>query len=90
MNLKSKNLPKGLITLEGIFNSNYQARRKGSNLTASKDDYTPIAIVDWETHYLEMVCTEVEHDFFIKLCQEFNNVIAWKYEDLKGFFPTLF
>ena len=89
MNLNSNKFPKGLITLEGIFIFDDQARGKGSNLTARKDDYTPVIVANGRTLNLRKVCTNIEYDIFIKLCKEFNDVIAWTYEDLKGFDPNL-
>ena len=68
MDLNSKKLPKGLITLEGIFNSDDQVRSKGSNLTTSKDEYIPITIVDGKTLNLGKVSIKAEQEVFIKLC----------------------
>ena len=82
-------LPKGLVTLEAIFNSNDQARNKGLNVTA-RDDYTHVIVADGQTLNLGKVCIDAKQEVFINLCQEFNDVIAWTYEDLKGFDPNLF
>lgn len=90
MNLNSKKLPEGLITLEGIFNFDDQVKITGSNLIDSKDDYTPITVADGKTLNLGKLCSETEQEFFINLCQEFNDVIAWIYKDLKDFDPILF
>ena len=36
------------------------------------------------------LCTKVEQENFIRLCQEFSDVFVWKYDELKGFDPSLF
>ena len=59
-------------------------------MIVSKDDYTPIIVVDGKTLNLGKVCIKVEQEVFIRLCQEFNDVIAWTYEELKGFDQILF
>ena len=64
MNLSFKKLPKGLITLESIFNPNDQARGKGLNLDTSKDDHMPAAIANGKTLSLGKVCSKIEQDFF--------------------------
>lgn len=69
MNLNSKKLPQGLVTLEGIFNSDDQVRGKGSNLITKNDDYTPITVANGRNFNLGKVCTDVEQEVFIKLCQ---------------------
>ena len=59
-------------------------------MTISKDDYTPITTIDGKTLNLGKICNEAEQEVFIRLCQQFNDVITWTYEDLKGFDPILF
>ncbi len=60
------------------------------NVAASKDDHIPIMVADGKTLNMGKVCTEVEQEDFIHLCQEFSDVFAWTYDDLKGFDPSLF
>ena len=90
MNLNLNKLPKGLVTLDGNFNFDNQEKGKGSNLTAKRDDYTPITVGNGRNLNLGKVCTNVEQEVFINLCQEFEDVIAWTYGDLKDFDPNLF
>lgn len=45
----------------------------------------PIEIFRDKLLKLGKVCTSKEKQTFVLLCQEFNDVFAWKYEDLKGF-----
>lgn len=90
MNLNSNKFPKGLVTLDGIFDFDDQERSKGLNLITRRDDYIPVTIVDGKALNLGKVCSGAEQEIFIKLCQEFSDVIAWTYEYLKGFDPSLF
>lgn len=36
------------------------------------------------------VCYEIDQESFIHLCQEFSDVFAWTYDDIKGFDPKKF
>ena len=90
MNLSSNKLPKGLITLESIFNRDDQARGRVINLATNKDDHTLVMIADGKSLNMGKVCSEIEQESFIHLCQEFNDVFSWTYDDLKGFDPRFF
>jgi hypothetical protein len=90
MNLNSNKLPKGFVTLEGIFNSDDEARYKNFNLATKKEDFFPVPVGDGRTLNLGKVCTELEKRDFVKLCHEFSDVFSWTYDDLKGFDPSLF
>lgn len=90
IHLSSNKLPKGLITLESVFDPDDQTRGKGMNLAAKKDDYAPVTIVDGKSLNMGKVCSETEQENFIHLCQEFNDVFSWTYDYLKGFDPSLF
>ena len=68
MNLNSKKLPKGLVTLERIFNCNDEAKSRGPNLVARKDDYILVIIVDGKILNLRKVCFEFEQEAFVNLC----------------------
>ena len=87
MNLSSKKLPKGLITLESIFNPDDQTRSRGLNIVANKGHHIPVAITNGNTLNLEKVCSKIEKEDFIHLCQEFNDMFSWTYDDLRGFDP---
>ena len=76
MNLNSNRFPKGLITLDGIFKFGDKAKRNCLNLTTNEDDHTLVTIANGKTLNLEKLCTNIEKEVFIKLCQEFNNVIT--------------
>ena len=60
------------------------------NLSADKDDHTPVTVADGKSLNMGKVCSEIEWEIFIHLCQEFNDVFSWMYDDLKGFDPRLF
>lgn len=90
IHLSSNKFPKGLITLKSAFNPNDQTRDRGMNLVAEKDDHTPVMIVDGKSLNMGKVCYEIEQENFIYLCQKFNDIFSWTYDDLKGFDPRLF
>ena len=60
------------------------------NLAAEKNDHTPVMVADGKSLNVGKVCSETEQGNFIHLCQEFNDIFAWTYDDLKGFHPRLF
>jgi hypothetical protein len=80
----------GLITLESVFNPDDQTRGKGMNLSTEKDDHTPVMIADGMSLNMGKVCSELEQENFVHLCQEFTDIFAWTYDDLKSFDPRLF
>ena len=90
INLSSNKFPKGLITLESVFIPDDQARDRGMNLAASKDDHTRVMVADGKSLNMGRVCSKIEQEIFIHLCQEFNDVFSCTYDDLKGFDPSLF
>ena len=49
LHLSSNKLPRGLVTLDGMFNSDDQSKGKCSNLATSKDDYVPAIVVEGKT-----------------------------------------
>ena len=50
----------------------------------------PIIVVNGRTLSIGKVCSEAEQENFVHLCQEFNDIFTWTYDDLKGFDPSLF
>ena len=69
LNLSSNKLPRCLVALEGIFELDDQSKNKVSNLVAGKDDYMLVIVVEGKTLNLENVCSEVDQEIFILLCQ---------------------
>ena len=90
MNLISNKLPRGLVTLEGIFNLDDQSRSKVSNLAIGKEDYVPVIIVEGKALNFGKACFKIDQEICIPLCQEFNDIFSLTYEDLKGFDPSFF
>ena len=76
INLSSNKLPKDIITLESVFNPNDQARGRVMNLATDKDDHTPVMIADGKSLNMGKVCSKIEQESFIHLCQEFNDVFS--------------
>ncbi|KAH9295070.1 hypothetical protein KI387_038658, partial [Taxus chinensis] len=87
--LRTNKLPKGLVTLESIFNPNDQFRKEKANIQVKREDSEPILVGEGKTLQIGKVATEQEKSDFIQLCQEFPDVFAWSYEDLRGFNPNL-
>lgn len=58
-------------------------------MLVKEEYYEPIEIFEDKLLKIGKVCTPEEKHAFIKLCQEFNDIFAWRYEDLKGFDPHL-
>ncbi|KAH9291089.1 hypothetical protein KI387_044660, partial [Taxus chinensis] len=54
-----------------------------------REDLEPILIGEGRTLQISKVVTEQEKSDFIQLCQEFPDVFAWSYEDLRGLNPKL-
>lgn len=55
----------------------------------NKDDYILFVIANGKVLNLGKMCSIDEQENFVHLCQEFNDVFAWAYDDLKGFDPSL-
>ncbi|KAH9308530.1 hypothetical protein KI387_036441, partial [Taxus chinensis] len=83
--LWTNKLPKGLLTLESIFNPNDQFRKEKANIYVKREDSKPILVEEDKILQIGKVATEQEKSDFIQLCQEFPNVFTWSYEDLRGF-----
>ncbi|KAH9308532.1 hypothetical protein KI387_036443, partial [Taxus chinensis] len=87
--LRTNKLPKGLITLESIFNPNDQFRKEKENIQIKREDSVSILVEENKPLQIGKMTTEQERYEFIQLCQEFPDVFSWSYEDLKGFNPKL-
>ena len=61
-------MPKGLVTLEGIFNSNDQTKGKGSNLAAGKDDHVSVIFEEGRTLNLGKIYFENEQEIAFPYC----------------------
>ena len=85
--LRSNKLSKGLVTLEYIFNTNDQLKKDKSSLQIKEEHYEEIEVAKDKRLKLGKVCTPKECQTFINLSNEFHDIIAWNYSDLKGFNP---
>ena len=90
INLSSNKFPKGLITLESVFNPNDQARDRAMNLSTRKNDHILVMFVYGKSLNIGKVCFETKEESFVHLCQEFNDVFSWTYDDLNGLDPSFF
>lgn len=82
-------MPKGLLTLESIFNEDDQLRKENSSLQIKEEHCENIEIFKDKLLKLGKVCTLEERHAFVLLFQEFSDIFAWKYSDLKGFDPII-
>lgn len=80
---KTNKLPKGLVTLEPIFNTNDQIKKEKGDMFVKEEHYEPIEIFKDKLLKIAKVCTSEERHAFVLLCQEFGDIFAWRYEDLK-------
>ncbi|KAH9313954.1 hypothetical protein KI387_022581, partial [Taxus chinensis] len=64
-------------------------RKEKANIQVKREDSEPIPVGEGKTLQIGKVATEQEKSDFIQLCQEFPDVFAWSYEDLRGFNPNL-
>ncbi|KAH9297013.1 hypothetical protein KI387_028695, partial [Taxus chinensis] len=60
-----------------------------ANIQVKGEDSVSILVEEGKSLQVGKVTTERERYEFIQLCQEFPDVFAWSYEDLKGFNPEL-
>lgn len=88
MQLNSNKLPKGLVTLKVIFNSDDQLRKK-MNLARKKGDYKPFVVAKGKPLNLGMICSLTKQEAYVKFCQRYDDIVVWACEDLKGFEPSL-
>ena len=82
-------MPKGLVTLESIFNTDDQLKKDKSSLQIKEEHYEEVEIATGKKLKLGKVCTPEERQTFMNLCNEFQDIIAWSYSDLKGFDPNI-
>ena len=60
------------------------------NLATNKDDHMLVVVANGRTLNIRKIYSKNEQESFVHLCQEFNDVFSWTYDDLKGFDPSLF
>ena len=83
-------MPKGLVTLEFTFNTDDQLKKDKSSIQIKEEHYKEIEVAKDKKVKLGKVCTPEERQFFVNLTNEFQDIIAWSYVDLKGFNPDIF
>ncbi|KAH9317236.1 hypothetical protein KI387_019005, partial [Taxus chinensis] len=69
--LRTNKLPKGLVTLESIFNPNDHFRKEKANIQVKREDSEPIPVGEGKTLQIGKVATKQEKSDFTQLCQEF-------------------
>lgn len=87
--LKKNKLPKGLVTLESIFNYDDQLKKKKVGIQVKEDHYEEVEIFKGKLLKLGKICSVEDRRAFIVLCQDYHDVFAWQYFDLRGFDPHI-
>jgi len=82
--LKTNKLPKGLITLENLFDPEDVSLEK-KRFQANKVDYSEIQVSEGKKLKIGNSTTQQERERLIDLCERYDRVIAWTYEDLHGY-----
>ncbi|GLJ23907.1 hypothetical protein SUGI_0454270 [Cryptomeria japonica] len=87
VDLPTNVIPKGMVTLERLFDSDPRVKER---LTMDSDakNYEPhnIGLEGQERIvYIGKICTQIEREKLIQILKELIDVIAWGYEDLKIF-----
>lgn len=78
-----------MVALESIFNIDDQLKNDKSSLQIKEEHYDEIEVAKDKMLKLGKVCTPEECQTFVNLCNEFHDIIAWNYSDLKGFVPNI-
>ena len=77
------------MTLESVFNSDDQLKSGKANLLVKENQYEDLEIKLGKCLKFGKVNSTEEKEAFLSLFQQFSDVFAWQYSDLKGFDPKL-
>lgn len=86
--LISNKLPNGLITLENLFDHD-DAKNDKQNLTVDKGDYIKILVGGGRMLKVGKEVPLEDRKRLTWYCDEYMGVLAWSYEDLKGYNPNI-
>lgn len=64
-------MPKGLVIVESVFNSDDQAKRPKPNIQIQQDHYEEVDFFKAKLFKLGKVCSNEEKSHFIQLCKRF-------------------
>ncbi|KAH9312256.1 hypothetical protein KI387_027291, partial [Taxus chinensis] len=89
--LKGNKIPKGLVSLERLFDWHDRfMKKKKQDVSDSSPETEPVNIGS-EGHpqfvNIGKCCTPEEKQKFVKLLKKYIDVLAWSYADLKSFKP---
>jgi hypothetical protein len=88
--LKSNKIPKGLVSLEDLFDRSDAF--KGTNKSSLDDQVDEVDIGNKDTPRIIKVgkgCTPEEKKKIVKLVREYRDVFAWSYDELKAYDPKI-
>lgn len=87
MDLPMNFIPKGMVTLERLFDSNPMVKERLTMDSVARK-YEPYNIGpegQEKMVYIGKICTPNEREKILQILKEYIDVIAWRYEDLKNF-----
>lgn len=87
--LKSNKMPRGLITLETIFNKDDVVKKTKAGLVVQQEHCIELELEPSKSLHFGKVNTDLERQEYTKLFNELSDVFSWKNEDLKGFDRSL-
>ena len=89
-NLKKNTIPKGIIELEIIFDTNRLSNLKHQSTKGRECENINLGMKEnVKNVFIGKVCTPTKKEEILKLMKEFSDVIAWGYEDLKTYDTSL-
>ena len=90
MSLKTNTIPKGMIELERIFDMDQFHKTQYQPTGGDECEKVNLGTEDCpKIVHIGKVCTPKEKTDILNLMREFSDVIAWGYEDLKTYDPTI-
>lgn len=82
--LKSKKLPNGLITLEILFDHD-DVRNDKWKLITNKGDYAEMSLGNGRILKVVNQVPSKDRERLARYCNEYMGILSWSYEDLKGY-----
>lgn len=86
--LKSNKLPNGLITLENLFDHE-DVKNDNWKLTTNKGDYVEMLVGSGRVLKVGKDVSLEDKKKLARYCDEYEGILAWAYDDLKGYDPNI-
>jgi len=81
--LRNNVIPKGLLSFEQFFNSEYVQRSK--TLVFQKETHFELEVEPQKSIKVGSKCIKEEKEMLLHIYHDFSKVIAWTYDDLKTY-----